>query len=94
MRLSVRSTALAGGVMWGVMCMLVVGLGNMMWSGFGQGLLDLGASLYPGYDAAPNIGQVLLVTLYGLLDGAIAGAIFAWLYNRFAAGQSSTRVPA
>ena len=94
MRLSVRSMALAGGVMWGVMCMLVVGLGNMLWPGFGQGLLDLAASIYPGYDAAPNIGQVLLVTLYGLLDGAIGGAIFAWLYNRFAAAQPTNPSPA
>ncbi len=86
--------AVAGGVMWGVVCMFVVGMGNMMWSGFGQGLLDLGASLYPGYQATPSIGQVLLGTLYGLLDGAIAGAIFAWLYNRFAAVQQTHPAPA
>ncbi len=94
MRLSVRSMAFAGGVMWGVMCMFVVGLGNMMWSGFGQGLLDLAASIYPGYQATPSIGQVLLGTLYGLLDGAIGGAIFAWLYNRVAAAQSTNPTPA
>ena len=94
MRLSVRSMAFAGGVMWGVLCMFVVGLGNMMWSGFGQGLLDLAASIYPGYQATPSIGQVLLGTLYGLLDGAIGGAIFAWLYNRFSAAQSTNPTPA
>ena len=94
MRLSVRSMALAGGVMWGVMCMFVVGLGNMMWSGFGQGLLDSAASFYPGYQATPSFGQVIIGTLYGLLDGAICGALFAWLYNRFAAGQSRTHAPA
>ncbi len=94
MRLSVQSMALAGGVMFGVMCMLVVGLGNILWPGFGQGLLDLAASFYPGYEATPSIGQVLIGTLYGLLDGAIGGAMFAWLYNRFAAGQSRNLTPA
>ena len=94
MRLSVRSMALAGGVMWGVLCMFVVGLGNMMWPGFGQGLLDLAASLYPGYQATLSFGQVLIGTLYGLLDGAICGAIFAWLYNCFAAAQSTNPTPA
>ncbi len=93
MRLSVRSMALAGGVMWGVLCMFLVGLGNMMWPGYGQGLLDLAASLYPGYEATPSFGQVLIGTFYGLLDGAIGGAIFAWLYNRFAADQSGNHAP-
>ncbi len=94
MRLSVRSVALTGALMWGVLCMFLVGLGNLRWSGYGQGLLDLAASLYPGYQATPSIGQVLIGTLYGLVDGAICGGIFAWLYNRFAAGQSRTHAPA
>ncbi len=33
-------------------------------------------------------------TLYGLLDGAICGAIFAWLYNHFAAAQPTNPTPA
>ena len=44
------------------------------------------ASVYPGYDAAASIGQVMLMTVYGLVDGAVAGLIFGWLYNRLAAG--------
>ncbi len=94
MRLSVRSLALTGALMWGVLCMFLVGLGNMMWAGYGQALLDLAASFYPGYEATPSVGQVLIGTLYGLLDGAVCGALFAWLYNRFAAGQSSNRAMA
>ncbi len=73
--------------MWGVLCMFLVGLGNMMWSGYGQALLDLAASFYPGYQATPSFGQVLIGTLYGLVDGAFCGAIFAWLYNRATAPQ-------
>ena len=44
--------------------------------------------VYPGYKATASLVQVIIGTLYGLLDGAIAGTIFAWLYNRFAASGS------
>ena len=39
------------------------------------------ASLYPGYTATASFGQVIIGALYGILDGAVAGAVFAWLYN-------------
>ena len=42
------------------------------------------ASVYPGYTATPSLGQVIIGTLYGMLDGAIVGAVFAWLYNTIA----------
>lgn len=35
------------------------------------------------------IGQVIIGTLWGLADGAIGGAVFAWLYNQFAATRSN-----
>ena len=50
-------------------------------AGYGQGLLDVMASVYPGYAATPSFGQVIIGTLYGMLDGAVVGAVFAWLYN-------------
>jgi hypothetical protein len=43
--------------------------------------LQLAASIYPGYKASAGFGQVIIGTLYGLVDGAIGGAIFAWLHN-------------
>jgi hypothetical protein len=39
------------------------------------------ASVYPGYDASGTICSVIVGTLYGVVDGAIAGLVFAWLYN-------------
>lgn len=42
------------------------------------------ASVYPGYTGESTFGQVIVGTLYGLVDGAIAGGLLAWLYNRFA----------
>jgi len=42
------------------------------------------ASVYPGYHAIRSIAEVILGTFYGAVDGLIGGAVFAWLYNRFA----------
>ena len=52
--------------------------------GYGQAFLDVMASVYPGYETTPTVGQVIIGTLYGLLDGALGGAAFAWLYNAIA----------
>jgi hypothetical protein len=50
--------------------------------------LELCASVYPGYRAEPTFTSVIVGTLYGVVDGGIAGAVFAWLYNLFA-GKSA-----
>jgi hypothetical protein len=42
------------------------------------------ASVYPGYHATRSLGDVIVGGLYGLVDGLIGGAVFAWLYNLFA----------
>lgn len=83
MKLNVKAAALALGLVWGVLAMLVTGLANMLWPTYGQGFLDLMASLYPGYKATASLGQVVVGALYGLVDGAVCGAAFAWLYNAF-----------
>jgi hypothetical protein len=41
------------------------------------------SSVYPGADTTATFGRVLLGTIYGLIDGAIAGCIFGWLYSAF-----------
>ncbi|MFQ5741888.1 MAG: hypothetical protein ACE5JX_23075 [Acidobacteriota bacterium] len=88
MKLSLKGMTLAAALAWGVLAMFLTGLGNLIWTGYGQGFLDVMASVYPGYHAQASFGQVFIGTLYGLLDGAVAGAVFAWLYNRFTASQS------
>ena len=85
MKLHVKAMALTIGLTWGVLVMFVTGCANLVWDGFGQAFLDVMASFYPGYDATPSFGQVMVGTLYGLLDGVVVGAIVSWLYNRFAA---------
>ena len=83
MSLNIKALALTAAVLWGG-CFFLVGLANLVWPSYGGLWLDLGASIYPGYRGASGFGSVLVITLYGLADGAIAGAIFAWLYNAVA----------
>jgi hypothetical protein len=64
--------------------MLLVGLSNLIWPSYGGAFLEVMASLYPGYHATASFGQVIVGTMYGVVDGAVAGAVFAWVYNRFA----------
>lgn len=82
MKLCVRSLTFASAVLWGGMFLLVALL-NQLGGEYGAHLLDFGASIYPGYDGPAGFGSVLVVTMYALIDGAIAGALLAWLYNWF-----------
>lgn len=84
MKLSVKGMALAFALFWGVLCMFLVGLANMIWPWYGQAFLGVMDSIYPGYHATANFGQVIIGTLYGMVDGAVGGAVLAWLYNQFA----------
>lgn len=88
MKLNVEAMAISLALIWGVLAMFLVGVANLIRPGYGQAFLNLMASLYPGYNGTASIGQVMIGTLYGLLDGAIGGALFAWLYNRFVAMDS------
>ena len=83
MKLSVKSLALASAILWGV-AMLSMGLANLIWDNYGQQFLQTMASVYPGYHATRSIAEVIVGTVYGAVDGLIAGAVFAWLYNQFA----------
>ena len=83
MRLSVTALASASALLWGI-AMLGTGLANLIWPAYAHDFLQTMASLYPGYEGAPRIGQVIVGTLYGVVDAAVAGALFAWLYNAFA----------
>ena len=83
MKLDIRAMAISVGLIWGILAMLLLGLANIVWPGYGQPFLNAMASIYPGYTATASFSQVLIGTLYGLVDGTIAGAVFAWIYNRF-----------
>ena len=82
MKLDIRAIAIAFGLIWGL-AMLLTGVANMIWPTYGQAFLELMASIYPGYTVGASFGQVIVGTLYGVVDGAVGGAIFACIYNRF-----------
>ena len=83
MKFNIKALALACAILWGLV-MLVMGLTNLIWSGYGQQFLQTMSSVYPGYHATRSVAEVIVGTLYGIVDGLIGGAVFAWLYNQFA----------
>lgn len=83
MKLDVKALAFTGAILWGG-CAFLMGIANLIWAGYGVQFLAWLASVYPGYDGTRSFGQVVIVTFYAIFDGLIGGAIFAWLYNRFA----------
>jgi len=87
MLLNVKAMAIVFAIIAGGM-FLLVGLANLIWPSYGGALLELGASIYPGYRGPGGIGSVITVTLYALVDGAIGGAVIAWLYNYFGAPKA------
>lgn len=80
MQLSIKRAMIAGGLLWGG-GLLIAGLLNLAYPGYAQAFLDVMRSLYPGFHASHILGDVIVGTLYGLVDGGLAGLIFAWLYN-------------
>jgi hypothetical protein len=87
MKLNVRAFAIAAALIWGGLAMLLTGLANLVWPNYGHDFLQVMASVYPGYHATRSLAQVIVGALYGLVDGGVGGALFAWLYNCFA-GQA------
>ena len=88
MKLDVKAMAFTIGLVWGA-AMLLAGVAYLISDGYGEAFLDVMASVYPGYHASSNFGDVIVGTLYGLVDGTVGGAVIAWLYNRFAAARSA-----
>ncbi len=83
MKLDIKGMAITLGLVWGA-AVLLVGIANLIWPNYGQAFLELVASIYPGYTAGAGVGQLIVGTLYGLVDGAVGGAVIAWLYNLLA----------
>ena len=80
MRFCVKTSAMTIGLMW-ALAFFLVGLAQQVWPTYGTAFLELMDSLYPGY-APAGFGSVVVGSMYALVDGAIAGAVLAWVYNR------------
>ena len=82
MKLSVKSLVIAGALLDGL-CFLFVSLVNLILPPYGGAYLALLTSLYPGYDPTARPISLLVGTIYSLIAGGVAGALFGWLYNSF-----------
>ena len=87
MKLNVKALAFAFSLTWGG-AIFVTHLANFIWPGYGEAFLQTVGSVYPGYSGEAAFLQVILGTIYGLLDGFIGGLVLGWLYNLFS-GKSS-----
>lgn len=80
MKVSLRAVAIAAGVLWGG-AILFLGLINLASPSYGLSFLQMVSSVYPGFHVSRTIGDVLTGAVYALIDGAVAGLVFGWLYN-------------
>ncbi len=83
MKLSISGLTVTIALLWGG-AVLFCGLANLLWPSYGVAFLQLVSSIYPGYHATRSLGSVVVGTLYAVLDGAVCGLLFGWLYNRIA----------
>jgi len=82
MKINIKALSLTVAIVWGG-SILLIGLANLIWTSYGVAFLEVAASIYPGYRGGSSFGQVIVGTLYGLVDGFIGGLIIGWLYNLF-----------
>ena len=77
MKLNVKALAITSGLVWGIGLFLLT-----WWIIFFDGAtgeVTIIGRLYRGYSISP--GGSVIGLIWGLIDGMIGGAIFAWLYN-------------
>ena len=76
--LNAKNFGLAGGVICGALMLIMTLIATG--TNYGAELLNLMASIYPGYQIT-YLGSITGL-IYGFVDGLIGGYIFAWLYNK------------
>lgn len=80
MKLSIRGITCSLALIWGG-AVLCTGLVHLAYPGYASSFLNGVSSIYPGFHGARSFADVIVGTLYALLDGAVGGLIFGWLYN-------------
>ncbi len=83
MRLNTRAFALTCGILWGVSVLLAT-VWIIVFGFDGTVMVNLD-HFYFGYNIS-YLGAVI-GGIWGFVDGAIGGAIFAWLYNKLAGAK-------
>jgi hypothetical protein len=82
-RLSVKALAIAGALFKAIF-FLFVSILNLIVRPYGGGYISMLSSLYPGYRPEEGPISIAIGVLYALITGAVAGALFGWLYNSIA----------
>jgi hypothetical protein len=54
--------------------------------------LQMTNPVYPWFHTTHTVRSVLIGTMDGAADGAVAALIFAWLYNGFAGSRTTSRM--
>ncbi len=84
MRLSLKALAITSAILWGG-AILSVGLVNLAAPAYGVAFLQMASSIYPGFHNARTFVDVIVGTLYGIVDAGFGAVIFGWIYNWIAA---------
>jgi hypothetical protein len=82
MKLSLKSLIVAS-ALFQALSFLFVALLNVILPPYGGTWLAVLTSLYLGYHPEAGPVSVIIGTAYALISGAVAGAVFGWLYNNF-----------
>lgn len=85
-KLNVGSLALAVGALW-ASYMFFIGISSAY--GWGNAFLDVMKSIYIGF--SPGLIGAITGAAWGFLDGAIAGAVVAYVYNWREAGKTARK---
>ena len=97
MKLSPVAFAVTAAIVWGGAIFVIGGI-NALVPGYGDTVLAMVASIYPGYEASGSFGDLLLGSTYAFFDGLAGGFVFALLYNTVvrltATGVEATTEPA
>ena len=88
MRLDLKALTITAAIVWAG-AVFIVGVTNAIWPEYGKAFLNLVASIYPGFDATGTVADALVGSGYALVDAAIVGFVFGWLYNLIAGAKSS-----
>jgi hypothetical protein len=76
-KLNIKALCLAGGVLWGFYMLFI---GWFAWLlGWGTAFVVTMSSVYIGF--TPTFLGGVIGAIWGFVDGAVAGAIIAWVYN-------------
>lgn len=77
-KLSIKALALTLGIVWAAYVCLIGVVASV--SGYWMELVNLISVVYLGFSA--SVGGIILGTIQGFIDGLIAGAVIALIYNK------------